>query len=181
MVTNGGNLYLTYPNWLLEVTRGSVFNIAYIILIWVALGILIHFFLTKTVIGRQMFAVGVSEKTSFMAGVNTAKIRVLAFTFAGFFAALGGIVMVGQLGSASSSYGVSLLLPAYATVFLSKAGFKLGYINVPGVICSVALIILGTKGLQLMGMPNYSQYYFQGIALMFAMWLAARTSKVKIE
>ena len=77
--------------------------------------------------------------------------------------------MVGQLGSASSSYGVSLLLPAYAVVFLSKAAFKPGYINVPGVITSVALIILGTRGLELIGSPTWCEYMFQGVALMFSM------------
>lgn len=130
-------------------------------------------------VGRQMFAVGNSEKTAHLAGIKTEKIKILVFSLAGCFAALGGIVMVGQLGSASSSYGVSLLLPAYATVFLSKAAFKPGYINIPGVMTSVALIILGTKGLELIGASTWCEYMFQGVALMFSMWLSMRTSRVK--
>lgn len=126
-----------------------------------------------------MFAVGNSEKTAHLAGIKTEKIKILVFSLAGCFAALGGIVMVGQLGSASSSYGVSLLLPAYATVFLSKAAFKPGYINIPGVMTSVALIILGTKGLELIGASTWCEYMFQGVALMFSMWLSMRTSRVK--
>jgi len=181
VITGGGNLYLTYPAWLLYVTRKSVFNIGICILIWLALGVLIDFFLTQIPVGRQMFAVGNSERVAYMAGIKTARIRILAFSLAGFFAALGGLVMVGQLGSASSSYGVSLLLPAYAVVFLSKAAFKPGYINVPGVITSVALIILGTRGLELIGSPTWCEYMFQGVALMFSMWLSARTSPIEIK
>ena len=179
VITGGGNLYLTYPAWLLYITRKSVCNVAILILIWLALGVLLHLFLTQVPVGRQMFAVGNSEKTAHLAGIKTEKIKILVFSLAGFFAALGGIVMVGQLGSASSSYGVSLLLPAYATVFLSKAAFKPGYINSPGVMTSVALIILGTKGLVLIGASTWCEYMFQGVALMFSMWLSMRTSRVK--
>lgn len=179
VITGGGNLYLTYPQWLLYITRKSVFNIGILILIWIGLGILLHLFLTQIPVGRQMFAVGNSEKTAHLAGIKTARIKILVFSLAGFFAALGGIVMVGQLGSASSSYGVSLLLPAYATVFLSKAAFKPGYINIPGVMTSVALIILGTKGLELIGASTWCEYMFQGVALMFSMWLSMRTSRAK--
>ena len=179
VITGGGNLYLTYPAWLLYITRKSVCNVAILILIWLALGVLLHLFLTQVPVGRQMFAVGNSEKTAHLAGIKTEKIKILVFSLAGCFAALGGIVMVGQLGSASSSYGVSLLLPAYATVFLSKAAFKPGYINIPGGMTSVALIILGTKGLELIGASTWCEYMFQGVALMFSMWLSMRTSRVK--
>ena len=179
VITGGGNLYLTYPAWLLYITRKSVCNVAILILIWLALGVLLHLFLTQVPVGRQMFAVGNSEKTAHLAGIKTEKIKILVFSLAGFFAALGGIVMVGQLGSASSSYGVSLLLPAYATVFLSKAAFKPGYINIPGVMTAVALIILGTKGLELIGASTWCEYMFHGVAFMFSMWLSMRTSRVK--
>lgn len=181
VITGGGNLYLTYPDWLLYITRKSVFNVGILVIIWVALGIILHFFLTQIPVGRQMFAVGNSERTAFLAGIKTSKIRILGFSIAGFFASLGGIAMVGQLGSASSSYGVSLLLPAYAVVFLSSAAFKPGYINVPGVMTSMALIILGTKGLELIGAATWCEYLFEGVALMFAMWLSAKTSYNEIK
>ncbi len=181
IITGGGNLYLTHPEWLLFITRQSVLSIGICIYIWIAIGLVLHFFLTQTPTGRKMFAVGKSEKTAFMAGIKTSRIRILAFMLAGFFASLGGLVMVGQLGSASSSYGVSLLLPAYAVVFLSKAAYKPGYINLPGVITSVALIILGTKGLELIGAATWSEYLFQGAALMFAMWLSTRMSPIEIK
>jgi len=181
VITGGGNLYLTYPDWLLYITRKSIFNVGILVIIWLVLGAILHFFLTQVPVGRQMFAVGNSEHTAFLAGIKTAKIRILAFTLAGFFSALGGIVMVGQLGSACSSYGVSLLLPAYAVVFLSKASYKPGYINVPGVVTSMALIILGTKGLELIGAATWCEYMFQGVALMFAMWLSAKTSRTPIR
>ena len=102
VITGGGNLYLTYPAWLLYITRKSVCNVAILILIWLALGVLLHLFLTQVPVGRQMFAVGNSEKTAHLAGIKTEKIKILVFSLAGCFAALGGIVMVGQLGSASS-------------------------------------------------------------------------------
>lgn len=175
-ITNGGNLYLTSPEWLLYLTRKSFCQIAICAIIWFLVGIVLHFFLTQTSLGRQMFAVGNSEKTAFLAGIHTARIRMIAFAMAGFFASLGGLIMVGQLGSASSSYGVSLLLPAYAVVFLSKASFKPGYINVPGVIVSVLLILFGTNGMQLIGAPTWSEYLFEGMILMFSMWLSTHTS-----
>lgn len=178
-ITDGGIIKMERPKIFLEFARKSVGPIAITIITWIACAIIIHIFLTQTKTGREMFAIGKSVKTSFMAGIKTDRVQILAFALAGFFAAFAGLILAGQLGSASSSYGVSLLLPAYAVVFLSTASFKPGYINIPGVLCSMALITIGTKGLQLIGADTYIEYLFQGIALMFAMWLSNRMKAKK--
>ena len=180
-ITNSGNIYIDSPQWLLDFTRNGIGNIGYCVIFWVISAIILHFVLTQTPIGRQMFAVGTSEKTAFMAGIRTYRVRVLAFTCAGFFASIGGLILLGQLGAASSAYGTSLLLPAYATVFLSKAVFKPGYINVPGVVLSVILITVGVNGIQMAGAPTWSEYIFEGLMLMFSMWLSQKVSPVVIK
>ena len=180
-ITNSGNINISSPAWLLSFTRNGIGNVGYCVIFWIVAAIILHLIMTQTPIGRQMYAVGTSEKIAFMAGIKTSHVRVIAFTCAGFFASIGGLILLGQLGSASSAYGTSLLLPAYATVFLSKAVFKPGYINVPGVVLSVVLITVGVNGIQMVGAPTWSENIFSGIILMFSMWLSQKVSPVEIH
>ena len=180
-ITNSGNLYIDSPAWLLAFTRDGFGNLGYCVIAWIAAAIGLHFLFTHTPIGRQMYAVGTSEKIAFLAGIKTSHVRVFAFASAGFFASVAGLVLLGQLGAASSAYGTSLLLPAYATVFLSKAVFKPGYINVPGLALSVVLITVGVNGIQMAGAPTWSENIFSGLVLMFSMWLSQKVSPIEIK
>ncbi len=180
-ITNSGNIYIDSPAWLLAFTRDGFGHLGYCVLFFIVAAIGLHLLFTQTPIGRQMYAVGTSEKIAFLAGIKTAYVRIFAFTSAGFFASIAGIILLGQLGAASSGYGTSLLLPAYATVFLSKAVFKPGYINVPGLVLSVALITVGVNGIQMAGAPTWSENIFSGLILMFSMWLSQRVSPIEIK
>lgn len=185
VVTGGGNITFIQPT-LFNFTRNAVGFVGYSVIFWLMLSAIVYFVFSSTPFGRQMYAIGISPKAAYMAGVKTEVVRIVAFTCAGLFAGLGGMVMVGQLGMAASNYGTSLLLPAYSVVFLSKTVFKPGYINLPGVLVSMLVIGVGTTGIQMLGAPSWGEYMFEGAVLIFSMWIstkfkagADRTPKMK--
>lgn len=173
VVTGGGNITFV-QDALFTFTRGAVGFVGYSVIFWFALSLVIYYVFSSTPFGRQMYAIGISPKAAYIAGVKTELVRLAAFTCAGLFAGLGGMVMVGQLGMAASNYGTSLLLPAYSVVFLSKTVFKPGYINLPGVILSMLVIGVGTTGIQMLGAPSWGEYMFEGAVLIFSMWISTK-------
>ena len=175
-LSGGGVIYISEPKMLMNFARAQIGKngIGVCVVVFLVFAVCMHFMLTRTKFGRHLYAVGVSRKISFMAGIKVDKVRILAFTCAGFMASMGGVVLLGQLGAASSSYGTSMLLPAYATVFLSNTAFKPGYINMPGVILSILLVQFGSNGIQIVGAPTWGEYMFEGFVLCFSMWLSTK-------
>ncbi|MCI8598632.1 MAG: ABC transporter permease [Lachnospiraceae bacterium] len=179
-VSGGGILYISQPQSIINFTRGTIGKngIGYCVILLLLFFAILEVVLAHTAYGRQLYAVGVSKKIAHLAGIQTDKIRISAFSAAGFFAGLGGLMLMGQLGAASPSYGTSYLLPGYATVFLSTTSFKPGYINVPGVILSMLIVTFGSNGVQMIGGNTAVSNVFQGLLLIFAMWLSTRFSRV---
>ncbi len=175
-LSGGGVIYISEPKMLMNFARAQIGKngIGVCVVVFLIFALFMHLMLTRSKFGRHLYAVGVSRKISFMAGIKVDRVRILAFTFAGFMASMGGVVLLGQLGAASSSYGTSMLLPAYATVFLSNTAFKPGYINMPGVILSILLVQFGSNGIQIVGAPTWGEYMFEGFVLCFSMWLSTK-------
>ncbi len=132
----------------------------------------IYLLLNHTVIGRNLYAVGGSEKISFLAGVKTNRIRILAFVLSGAFTGVGAVFQLGQAGAANPSSGPNLLMPTYAIVFLSATAFQVGTYNVPGLLLSIIILGVGINGLNLMGAPSWVEFVYNGGVLVLAVFLS---------
>jgi ribose transport system permease protein len=68
-------------------------------------------------------------------------------------------------------------LPAFAAVFLGSTQIKPGRANVLGTIVAVYLLVIGVKGLQLLGAPPRIDSFFNGVVLIVAVALAVRSRR----
>ena len=182
-LSGGGILNTNIPSGMITFARGKLFQIGYCVIFLAVLCLLVWYILNFTSFGRQLYAVGSSKRTALFAGIKVQKVRILAFTAAGFFCGIAAVVLLGQLGAGSSAYGTSLLLPAYSVVFLSKAAFTPGKINVPGMILGMLLCALGENGIEISGVSTWGSYIFQGVILILSIWISAalteRAERVK--
>ncbi|NLE98958.1 MAG: ABC transporter permease, partial [Propionibacterium sp.] len=69
--------------------------------------VLIHLLLTRTSLGRAIYAVGGNPEATRLSGINTDRVLIFVYSAAGFGAALAGIVIVGRSGVANPSAGMS--------------------------------------------------------------------------
>jgi ribose transport system permease protein len=92
-------------------------------------------------------------------------------------AALAGVILTAKLGVASPDVGSPYLLPAFSAAFLGSTQIRPGRVNVLGTMVAVYLLAIGVKGLELAGTPPYVDDLFNGVALITAVALAARTSR----
>jgi len=149
-----------------------IFGIGLPVFILAALAVVLWFFLDKRPGGRRLYAIGANETAARLAGVNTARYRVIALVAAPVIAAMAGIILVGRVGSASPTSFSAYFLPAFAAAFLSLAGYRLGHYNTLGVITAVYLLAVGVSGLSLLGVPSWMEPVFDGVALVVAIALA---------
>ena len=101
----------------------------------------------------------------------------VAFITSAVVCSFAGIVYLSQNANGAPDSGANYLLPAFSAVFLGATQIRPGRVNVLGTIIAILLLATGVTGLQLAGAPTYVTQLFNGVALIVAMALAARTAR----
>ena len=63
-------------------------------------------FLSKTVYGGFLYAIGGNEKSSFIAGLNVSRYKIFAYVLCGALAGFAGVVLASRMGSAQAKAGL---------------------------------------------------------------------------
>lgn len=176
-VTGGGQIPIDPTSSFLRMGRQQFLGLPLPVYYMLALGVLLYWLLQYTPAGRYLYAVGGNPQASRLAGVRVDRITTGAFITSGLVAAFAGVVLASVLGSANPEVGNPYLLPAFSAVFLGATQVLPGRVNVPGTLIAIYLLATGVKGLQLVGMPGYVEDLFNGVALIIAVALAARTAR----
>lgn len=179
MISGGGQLVLPeagyYP--FLDFARAQWFGISASVYYAAVLAVIIWWILEYTPGGRYLYAVGGNPVAARLAGVKVGRITTLAFVASAVVATFAGVVYLAQNANGAPDSGANYLLPAFSAVFLGATQIRPGRVNVLGTIVAILLLATGVTGLQLAGAPTYVTQLFNGVALIVAMALAARTAR----
>jgi ribose transport system permease protein len=172
-LSNGEVLFNGVPQVVKTVGTHRFAGVTLAVWLVLVLAAILYYVLEHTPLGRRWYAIGGSERVAYLAGVRTGRLKILAFAISGLLVGIGGLVQLGSTGSASPSFGVDLLLPAYAAAFLGVTTYRPGYYNVPGTLVAILVLAIGFNGLSLIGVPFWVQPLFNGAVLLVAV-LSAR-------
>lgn len=112
------------------------------LLIWIALGAAIVWMLTRSRLGRQIYAIGNKERAVFLSGVDSRKVTLAVFAISGACAAFGGILLSGWANRSYQAMGDPYLLPTIAAIVLGGTNVLGGRGSYLGTIAGVILITL---------------------------------------
>jgi ribose transport system permease protein len=153
--------------------QGRVLKIPLPVYVAIILAVILWAVLRFTTTGRRWYAIGGNVEVSRLSGVNVRRGRLLAFTAAGFIAAIGGILLAARLGSASAVQGSDNLLFSVAAVFLGMTVIKSGQANIVGTMVGVAIIGVMSNGLNILGVNSYVQEVVTGLIIIAAVTLSS--------
>ncbi|BCZ85591.1 ABC transporter permease [Paraburkholderia terrae] len=127
----------------------------------------------RALIGRTIYAAGSAEAAAFMSGLPLDTAKLLAYTLAGIFAALGGLFLGFQTLSGDATIGMPYTLNSVAAVVLGGTSLAGGAGSVAGSIAGA--FILGTIGnlMFFAGIPPLAQPLFDGLVLLAVVTLGA--------
>jgi ribose/xylose/arabinose/galactoside ABC-type transport system permease subunit len=148
-----------------------------VILLGVSLVALI--ILEKSVLGRYFYAVGGNARAADHAGINTKKMKILAYVFMGFLASLSGIVIAAQFVSATPSVGTSYLFPAIIAVYLGSIFLKDGVPNLCGTIVAALFLSVLSNGFNLIGLRSWHLSFAQGLIMLLAIGIQNLSKRKK--
>jgi len=93
---------------------GSIFGFPATISITLAIGIVLHLTLGRTVFGRSLYIIGTNPRAAAVAGLPVKRILIATYVLCSTLAALGAIMMTARTGSGEPNLGGSLSLQAIA-------------------------------------------------------------------
>jgi len=143
-----------------------IFGIPNALLIWIVVGALTIFLLTRTSFGRRVYAVGNREAAAYLSGVNTNAVIIWCFVLSGAAAAFAGVLLAGYSTKAYQAMGDPYLLPAIAAVVLGGTNILGGRGNYLGTIAGVILITLLQSILAVMQMPEAGRQIIYGVVIL---------------
>jgi ribose transport system permease protein len=176
IVTNGTTLY-GMPEEFFWIGQERLFGIPMPVVFAFLIAAVVWVVLRFTTFGRRLYAVGGNAEVARLSGVNVRRARLLAFTFAGLGSAVGGVVLVSRLGSASSASANNYMLLAIAAVFLGMTILKSGQANLGGTLVGVGIIGVLSNGLNILGVNTYVQQVLTGLIIIAAVTLSALKSR----
>ncbi len=115
------------------------------------------FFLTRTKIGRSIYAIGSNKEAARVAGIAVGKIEIFCYAASGFFAALAAIFLSARILSIDPIAGNGLELDTIAAVVIGGASLFGGRGSIIGTLFGVLIMVLIRNGLNLMGVDPYWQ------------------------
>lgn len=119
--TPGGSV----PNWLVELAGNASFvPIVVVLIVW--------FGITRLPLYRLVVGTSDDERAVYTSGIDTARVKLVAYAFGGILAGVAGIALSAVLGSADPSVGPNYTLTAIAAAVLggvSLAGSRGGMLN----------------------------------------------------
>lgn len=176
-VTNGQQIVTGISPSFVRFGTTRWFNIPAPVYYMLILALVLWVFLEFRPGGRYLYAVGGNPQAARLAGVRVDRIVFGSMVASATIAAFAGVVLAAKLGTGNPTSGPPYLLPAFSAVFLGATQIKAGRVNVLGTLIAIYLLATGIKGLQLAGAPVFLNDLFNGLALILAVALAARSKR----
>jgi len=141
------------------------------VILMLSIALLVHIFLSRTVWGYRIYALGGNEQSTRLSGVNTTQMKLLVFTLAGILAATGGIVMTARLGVAMPNAALGYELDVIAAVFIGGASTSGGSGTILGVLIGAAIMQVLRTGMVLLGIDPYWQNAAIGCVILISLMI----------
>ncbi len=151
--------------------RGKAFGIPVAVLLMLALYAGAHVLMSRTALGRYLYAVGGNVEAAWLSGVPVRRVLLFAYTACGAAAGLGGVVLASQLKSGAPTYGLMFELNAIAAVVVGGTSLSGGEGRVLGTLIGAFIIGVIQNGMNLTGIQSYTQKVVLGLVILGAVLL----------
>ncbi|MAI34584.1 MAG: ABC transporter permease [Rubripirellula sp.] len=162
------------PDWLSLCYTGSdserylIPKIPTSVLVATILGVGVATMMHYTVFGRNVFAIGSSESTARLCGINVAGTVIAVYTIAGFFVAIGGLLYFADVKNGNPSDGTGKELEIIAAVVLGGGSLSGGRGSIFGTMVGALIITVIRSGCSQLSIPNTYTHIIIGCIIIVA-------------
>ncbi|MDP9835467.1 putative multiple sugar transport system permease protein [Neorhizobium huautlense] len=139
-----------------------------VLIIMAVLIVAYGFFTNRTILGRQIYAVGGNARAAELSGIKTTRLVFWTFVNMGVLAALAGLVVAARLNSATPKAGTGFELDVIAACFIGGASAYGGVGKVTGAVIGAFLMGVMNNGMSILGIGIDYQQVIKGLVLLGA-------------
>lgn len=156
-------------DWVRPVPPAEWLPVAPVVFVMLALAAMSAFFLSHTVPGRQLTAIGDNTEAARRCGIPIARLTILSYVLCGAFLGAAAAVQYARLGgSGDPSIAIGLELKAIAAVVIGGASLSGGVVSIWGAVAGAALMALLDNRCTAAGWPNFVQDIVVGHIIIIA-------------
>ncbi|MGI6664865.1 MAG: ABC transporter permease [Christensenellaceae bacterium] len=137
----------------------------------IVLGLLLWFFLRKTVLGRRFFAIGSNGEAARLSGINLASTRTWAYIVASTFAAIAGVVHCARINAGMQTSGQGMEGDGVVASVMGGTSMAGGHGTLFGCFIGSFFMTLLKNGLNLLKINTNWQFILIGLCLVISVWI----------
>ena len=141
------------------------------VLVLVVIYLVAHIVMSRTKLGRYIYAVGGNPEAARLSGVRVGLILMTVYILSGMVAGLGGVILASQLKSSSPTYGLAYELYVIAAVVVGGTSLSGGQGKILGTLIGALIIAVIQNGMNLTGVESYRQKVVLGLVILGAVLL----------
>ena len=162
------NVIILFIVWFFFLKLAQYNGIPVVLVIMFALVAIYHFITSKTVAGRQVYALGGNAKAARLSGINTKKVFFWVYANMGILAAIAGIVLSARNASATPKAGDGFELDAIGSCYIGGAAAAGGVGTIVGAVVGAFIMGILNNGMSLIGWTTDVQKVVKGVVLLGA-------------
>lgn len=168
---------IPFNNDLAKIGGGHVGVVPVPVIIMFLVAIIGAVFSQKTLIGRNIYAVGSNQRAATLSGIRSDRVRMTAYIIGGVLAGLSGIILTGMLKSADPAAGQGYEMQAIAAAIIGGTALTGGEGTILGVLIGAAIMGVLKNSFVLLNLSTDWQILSLGIVLILAVVFDAYKSK----
>jgi len=167
----GGGFFCDVPAFK-NISNGELIGIPLPIVYFAIFALICHYVAKYTRFGRHVYAVGSNEKAARLSGINTDKVKILAFMLMGIMIALAVIIETSRMNSINAtSSGQGYELNAIAAVVIGGVAMSGGRGSIFGAVLGVLLLGVISNILNIAGVDVFLVNAIKGSLVILAVLL----------
>jgi ribose transport system permease protein len=167
-ITNGFQLYIPAPDFGV-LGNGKVLGVDYFIWIFFGFVLASGFVLSRTKVGRWLYAAGGNPEAARLSGINVRALRIAAFAFSGVAAGVAGSILISRTATAIAGDGLAdVLFPAIAAVVVGGTSIQGGRGAIWRTVLGIFFLEFIRNGFNLLEVNPYYQDIIRGAIILIA-------------
>jgi ribose transport system permease protein len=138
--------------------------------------VVISWTMTRSKLGRHVFAVGGNPNAARLSGIEVKHMRLLAFVVVGLCAGIAGLIIASRTNTAQQSEGTTHVFAAFSAVVVGGTSLGGGRGAIWRTALGVFFLAMITNAFNLLGIDIYFQELLQGVIILVAVAADALSS-----
>jgi ribose transport system permease protein len=171
LLSQGKSVYKIPPSFTWLGRETTFLGLPNSVTLMLILYVIAHIVMTRTVLGRYLYAVGGNSEAARLSGVPVKRVILFAYVMSGLLAGVGGVVMASQLKSGSPTYGTMYELYVIAAVVVGGTSLSGGEGKILGTLTGAFIIAVIQNGMNLWKIEPFTQKVVLGMVILLAVLL----------